>query len=538
MSEIQYLDYTGLQHYHELLQGQLADKADKTEIPETEHTITVKSGKKADGTTDITATSVSAENPVVTLGNSGVTAAGYGDTTAQTPAHGATFKVPYIKVNAQGIVTSASEHTVTLPTVSADINTATLKVGTGKTITTEETSTAKITFSDGTNKFSVSDGTTSFDVNVTPSITNNVTGDSAWSAADKIVVTNAASGNVVKATGVAVSDLALLDSPTFTGTPKAPTAAAGTDNTQIATTAFVKAAIDASFADQDAMRFKGVLGTGTGMTTSLPASHEEGDTYKVGTAGTYAGQTCEVGDMVICTKAGTSANNSDWTVVQSNIDGAVTGPASSVDNQVAVFNGSTGKVIKDSGFTIAKSVPSDAQFTDTTYSAGTGLTLNGTTFNHSNSVTAQSTQALYPITFDAQGHITGAGSAVAVGNKALVISSNSGTATNAITMNEASADKTLQIKGDGTWISGAVTGNAGAAVVTLSHGNAGTGSNMTTSYGTAANYTAGVEFEVLSGVTVAADTKGHVTGVSASKQKVIVPNITSITNTQIDALFA
>ena len=35
-----------------------------------------------------------------------------------------------------------------------------------------------------------------------------------------------------------------LASPTFTGTPKAPTAAAGTDNTQIATTAFVKTAID------------------------------------------------------------------------------------------------------------------------------------------------------------------------------------------------------------------------------------------------------------------------------------------------------
>ena len=34
-----------------------------------------------------------------------------------------------------------------------------------------------------------------------------------------------------------------LDSPTFTGTPKAPTATAGTNNTQIATTAFVATAI-------------------------------------------------------------------------------------------------------------------------------------------------------------------------------------------------------------------------------------------------------------------------------------------------------
>lgn len=38
---------------------------------------------------------------------------------------------------------------------------------------------------------------------------------------------------------------ALINSPEFTGVPKAPTAAAGTNTTQIASTAFVKAAIDA-----------------------------------------------------------------------------------------------------------------------------------------------------------------------------------------------------------------------------------------------------------------------------------------------------
>lgn len=50
--------------------------------------------------------------------------------------------------------------------------------------------------------------------------------------------------------------------------------------------------------------------------------------------------------------------------------------------------------------------------TNTTYSAGTGMSLSGTTFNHSNSVTAQTTQALYPIKIDAQGHISAYGSAV------------------------------------------------------------------------------------------------------------------------------
>ena len=47
-----------------------------------------------------------------------------------------------------------------------------------------------------------------------------------------------------------------------------------------------------------------------------------------------------------------------------------------------------------------------------TYTAGTGLTLNGTAFDHSNSVTAQTTSKLVPIKFDAQGHITEVGSEV------------------------------------------------------------------------------------------------------------------------------
>lgn len=41
-----------------------------------------------------------------------------------------------------------------------------------------------------------------------------------------------------------ISNLAPKASPEFSGTPKAPTAAAGTNNTQIATTAFVKTALD------------------------------------------------------------------------------------------------------------------------------------------------------------------------------------------------------------------------------------------------------------------------------------------------------
>ena len=168
-----------------------------------------------------------------------------------------------------------------------------------------------------------------------------------------------------------------LASPDFTGVPTAPTAADGTNTTQIATTAFVQAAFKAN----DAMIFKGTIGSSGATVTTLPETHHVGWTYKVATEGKYAGHVCEIGDSIICVKEGTTASNADWTIIQANIDGAVTGPASVTDNHVAVFGGTSGKVIDDSGFTIGKSVPADAIFTDTTYSNGNGINLSGTTFS-------------------------------------------------------------------------------------------------------------------------------------------------------------
>lgn len=64
-----------------------------------------------------------------------------------------------------------------------------------------------------------------------------ITVDSALSSTSENPVQN-------KVINQALGAKAPLASPTFTGTPKATTAAAGTNTTQIATTAFVKTAID------------------------------------------------------------------------------------------------------------------------------------------------------------------------------------------------------------------------------------------------------------------------------------------------------
>ena len=161
-----------------------------------------------------------------------------------------------------------------------------------------------------------------------------------------------------------LSAYAPLASPALTGTPTAPTATNGTNTTQIATTEFV----NNTLAYANAMTFKGTLGTG-GTITALPDSHEAGDTYRVITAGTYADMYCEVGTLIICITDGTTALNTDWTSVETNEDGSVIGPASSTDAHIAIFDGASGRIIKDSGFTIATSVPSDAVFTDVNVTA-------------------------------------------------------------------------------------------------------------------------------------------------------------------------
>lgn len=73
-------------------------------------------------------------------------------------------------------------------------------------------------------------------------------------------------------------------------------------------------------------KYKGTVGTG-GTVTALPTSgYKQGDYYVVVTAGTYAGESCEVGDMIFANKdyaSGATAAD-DWDIVQSNITAMTT----------------------------------------------------------------------------------------------------------------------------------------------------------------------------------------------------------------------
>lgn len=112
----------------------------------------------------------------------------------------------------------------------------------------------------------------------------------------------------------------------------------------IATKAYVDAAVEEL---PQAMIFKGTVGTG-GTRSDLPTASVDtvGDVYKVITAGTYATQKAEVGDLFIGTEVDGTPTTYDWTLVPS---GDV--PAGTVTQITAGVGLTTadGAVITDTG---------------------------------------------------------------------------------------------------------------------------------------------------------------------------------------------
>ena len=91
-------------------------------------------------------------------------------------------------------------------------------------------------------------------------------------------------------------------------------------------------------------------------TNPLPTNYKAGQHFRVAEAGTYAGVSCEVGDLILVVKNYNTetASDDDFMVLQANIDGAVTSTAeTSTIGEIVVFDSVTGKVIKGAGVQIA-----------------------------------------------------------------------------------------------------------------------------------------------------------------------------------------
>ncbi len=129
---------------------------------------------------------------------------------------------------------------------------------------------------------------------------------------------------------------------------------AANSDAKLPTEKAVKTYVGAFIAAADVMKFIGVIDCSANP--NFPAA-DAGNLYRVSVAGKIggaSGDNVEFGDELLClvdgslagTKAAVGAN---WNISQANIDGAVTGPASATGDNIATYNGATGKIIKDSG---------------------------------------------------------------------------------------------------------------------------------------------------------------------------------------------
>ena len=283
-----------------------------------------------------------------------------------------------------------------------------------------------------------------------------------------------------------------------------------------------------------------VMGNDTRLTDSrTPTSHSHGNIANGGT---------------IASTAVTPASN-DYILISDN---SSSGTANKIERGIKIGT-STTTFLNESG---KWSTP-----VGTTYTDGTGITIGaGNVINHSNSITAQTTQAVYPVKIDAQGHITAVGTAatiLALGNGASnayygdkgktaydhsqVTSGNphnvtksdvglgnvgnfkavSTVASQGLTTTEKSNARTnigagtgsvtsVTIKGSSPIISSSETAITGSGTVTLSHDTSGATSG---SYGDSSAQTPayGATFKV---PYITVDTYGHVTAISDHTVKI------------------
>jgi predicted small integral membrane protein len=160
---------------------------------------------------------------------------------------------------------------------------------------------------------------------------------------------------------------------------------AANSDTKVASQKAIKAYTDALIATANAVVYKGIIDCSNNP--NFPAA-DAGWLYIVSVAGKIggeAGQSVEAGDIIICntdaTPSGSDATQgTKWNVIQKNITGAVTGPASSIDGNIAVFDQTTGKLIKDGGVTIASLQNQNANHTGDVIGATTlTIALNAVT---------------------------------------------------------------------------------------------------------------------------------------------------------------
>ena len=279
---------------------------------------------------------------------------------------------------------------------------------------------------------------------------------------------------------------------------------------------YTKSEIDTKLNTIDAMHYCGTVGDGASDTVSqLPASNvKAGDTYKIATAGTYAGIDAEIGDLFIATGTETNgviSSGLTWTYIPSGDD---------VDTKYSI-SAANNKVV------LASSVDADTD-TSVEFTAGTALAVSTTTdgkidYKHKNvghnpttseaSPEAEETfTAIDSITVNDQGHVTG------YNTKTVTLPKDT---TSSITLetghkiqlkdtNNTTSSVTLA-NGSYITLTDTTTGTKNDTL-TIGHATYGTLSPTT---GTANSLSYGEKFTVVTGV--ARDAGGHLSGYTTTQ---------------------
>jgi len=355
------------------------------------------------------------------LANSGVTAGNYGTDENVSPGYGGNFNIPYFSVDAKGRITSASNIAITLPSAY-----------THPAYTAKTSGLYKITV-DATGHVSATAAVAKSDITALgiPAQDTVYTHPSYTAKASGLYkVTVDATGHVSATAAVAKSDITALGIPAQDTTYNSMTAATSSEAGKEGLVPAPAAGKQTSF-----LRGDGTWAIPTDTVYTHPA-------YTAKTSGLYKITVDATGHV----SATAAVAKSDITALGIPAQDTVyTHPAytAKTSGLYKITVDATGHVsataaVEKSDIT-ALGIPAQ----DTVYTGDKGITLTGTTFGHSNSITAGTAQGsdtgtltfggtftIPTITYDAYGHITGKNTTTMTMPAApTTISGNAGSAT-------------------------------------------------------------------------------------------------------------
>lgn len=362
---------------------------------------------------------------------------GYTSQNATTSISGSgatgTIKVPQITVDKYGHVTAAADEdvTITMPTIP---NVTTDATGTGNVITSLTSSGHKVTAVKGLSVYTkdevndlisesgVKSVTASDDGIIISSVTTNA-------GAVSISLSHKKGGSTVKDSygmdskgdnKVSIGGTLDIKVPYIAFDEYGHIVEASSENNTLSidlSDTYTKTQIDDKIAEQvaSAVQYLGTVSAVANLGKDITVG--KGDFYR---ASADVANTWHAGDIIIAEKDNPTAavDGTNWSVIHGEEVGVesiaaadnsvvIAGTASNPTIKVNTGYSTTGKSYAVKSATSGLYVDVPWENDNTTYSPGTGLSLSGTTFNHSNAVTAVTSASLLKVKYDAQGHISG-----------------------------------------------------------------------------------------------------------------------------------